>query len=95
MNEYELMVIIHPEVDEDGVTAINEQITGWINSHGGVVDKTNVWGRRKLAYEIHKQTEGTYFVMDLKLDGASLAEVERSVKLHERILRYMFVRQGD
>lgn len=92
MNEYELMYIVHPEADEAAVNAINEQVTAWIVARGGQVVKTNVWGRRRLLFEIRKQNEGTYVVMNLQLAGSALAEVERNVKLHEKILRYMFVR---
>ncbi|MFZ2489676.1 MAG: 30S ribosomal protein S6 [Anaerolineae bacterium] len=95
MNEYELMYIVHPEADTDAVTAINEQVTGWVGAQGGEVVQTNVWGRRKLAFAIEKQTEGSYVVMNLRLASTSVAEVERNVKLHEQILRYMFVRQGE
>jgi len=95
MNEYELMVIVHPEADSDAVTALNEQIATWINAQGGEVVQTNVWGRRKLAFEINKQTEGSYVVTTLRLASAALAEVERTIRLHEQVLRYMFVRQGE
>lgn len=95
MNEYELMYIVRPEADSDAVTAINEQVLSWISGQGGEVVKSNVWGRRKLAYAIEKQTEGTYVVVDLKLAGEALAEVERNVKLHEQVLRYLFIRKGD
>jgi small subunit ribosomal protein S6 len=95
MNEYELMYIVHPEADEDAVNAINEQVTAWIVTQGGQVLKTNLWGRRRLLFEIRKQNEGTYVIMNLQLAASALAEVERSVKLHEKILRYMFVRLGN
>jgi small subunit ribosomal protein S6 len=89
------MFIVHPEADSDAVTAVNEQVTAWIGGQGGEVTQTNVWGRRKLAFAIDKQTEGTYVLMNLRLAGLALAEVERNIRLHERILRYMFVRQGE
>ncbi len=95
MNEYELMFIVHPEADSDAVTGVSEQLAAWIGAQGGEVLQTNVWGRRKLAYAIEKQSEGTYVVMTLKLAGSALAEVERNIRLHEQILRYMFVRQGE
>jgi small subunit ribosomal protein S6 len=89
------MFIVHPEADSDAVTAVNEQVAAWIGGQGGEVTQTNVWGRRKLAFAIDKQTEGTYVLMNLRLAGLALAEVERNIRLHERILRYMFVRQGE
>lgn len=95
MNEYELMFIVRPEADSDAVTGVNEQVAVWIGAQGGEVLQTNVWGRRKLAYAIDKQTEGTYVLMNLRLAGLALAEVERNIRLHEQVLRYMFVRQGE
>jgi small subunit ribosomal protein S6 len=95
MNEYELMVIVRPEADSDAVEAINAQVATWISSRGGEIVNSNVWGRRKLAYAIDKQTEGTYVVHELKLEGKALAEVERNVKLHDQILRYVFIRKGE
>jgi len=95
VNEYELMFIVRPEADSDAVTAVNEQVAGWIGAQGGEVLQTNVWGRRKLAFAIDKQTEGTYVLMTLRLAGLALAEVERNIRLHEQVLRYMFVRQGE
>lgn len=89
------MFIVHPEADSDAVAGINEQVAAWIGAQGGEVTQTNVWGRRKLAFAIEKQTEGTYVVMNLRLESLALAEVERNIRLHEQILRYMFVRQGE
>jgi small subunit ribosomal protein S6 len=95
VNEYELMFIVHPEADSDGVTAVSEQIATWIGAQGGEVTQTNVWGRRKLAYALDKQNEGSYVLMHLRLAGTALAEVERNIRLDEKVLRYMFVRQGE
>jgi small subunit ribosomal protein S6 len=89
------MFIVHPEADSDAVTGVSEQVAAWIGGQGGEVTQTNVWGRRKLAFAIEKQTEGTYVLMNLRLAGPALAEVERNIRLHEQILRYMFVRQGE
>lgn len=95
MSDYEVMYIVHPDADEEAVTGINEQVAGWISGRGGEVTKTNVWGRRKLTYSIAKQTEGTYVVVNMQLDGAELKEVERNMKLHEHILRYLILRQNS
>jgi small subunit ribosomal protein S6 len=76
------MFIVHPEADSDAVTSVNEQVTAWIGAQGGEVLQTNVWGRRKLAFAIDKHSEGTYVVMNLRLAGLALAEVERNIRLH-------------
>lgn len=95
MTDYEMMVIVHPDVDEDGMLAVQEQISQWISNQGGEVLKVDVWGRRKLAYPIRKQLEGSYVVMDMRIPGANLLELERNLKLHERILRYLIVRKAE
>ncbi|MEA3337181.1 MAG: 30S ribosomal protein S6 [Chloroflexota bacterium] len=95
MNTYELMYIVHPEADEDAVTGISEQVASWVSAEGGEVLKSNVWGKRKLAYAIDKQTEGTYVVADLQLPVSGLPEFERNLKLHEQILRHLIVRPGN
>ncbi|MEI2690461.1 MAG: 30S ribosomal protein S6 [Anaerolineae bacterium] len=92
MNSCSLFI---PRPTSDAVTSINEQVIAWIGAQGGELLQTNVWGRRKLAFAIDKHSEGSYVVMNLRLAGATLAEVERNIRLHERILRYIFVRQGE
>lgn len=93
-NQYEIMVIVHPEADEEAVTAFNEQVGQWVGAQGGELVNTNVWGRRKLAYAIEKQTEGTYVVYDLRMPSAGMSELDRSLRLHEQVLRFLVVRQG-
>lgn len=95
MNDYEIMYIVHPEADEDGVTGIVEQINQWVVDQGGEVVKTDVWGRRKLAYVIRKQTEGSYVVVQMRMPGTGLAELERNMKLHEQVIRYLVLRKGQ
>ena len=93
-NQYEIMVIVHPEADEEAVTAFNEQVGQWASAQGGELVNTNVWGRRKLAYAIEKQTEGTYVVYDLRMPSAGVAELDRNLRLHEQVVRFLVVRQG-
>lgn len=95
MNDYEVMFIVHPEADQDGVSAISEQFAKWVSDQGGEVTKSSVLGRRRLAFAIRRQTEGTYVVTNMRLAGSGLAEVERSLKLHEQILRYQVIRLSD
>lgn len=95
MNDYEIMAIVQPEADQDAVTAFNELFGQWISAQGGELLKTNVWGRRKLAFAIDKHTEGTYVVYDLRLPASKLAEIDRNLRLHEQVIRYLIVRQGE
>lgn len=95
MNDYEVMVIVHPEADEETVSAINEQVGQWVSAQGGEMVKVDAWGRRKLAYAINKLTEGTYVVYEMRLPPTAVAEIDRGLRYHEQIVRYLIVRQDD
>jgi len=93
-SEYELVFIAHPELEdeEEGVPALTAKVQEWIEAVGGEVALTDVWGRRRLAYPIRKQTEGTYVLVRASLPRQALVELERELKLSEHILRYLLVR---
>ena len=89
MRKYELICIFQPELDETAFKSAVERVQNWITEAGGTVDKTEVWGRRKLAYIIHKQTEGQYVLMNITLDPKSTSELERNIRYLESVLRHM------
>jgi len=89
MRNYELVCIFQPELDETAFKGAVERVQSWITETGGSVDKTEVWGRRKLAYIIHKQTEGQYVLMNITLDPKAASDVERNIRFLETILRHM------
>jgi len=89
MRNYELICIIHPDLDESVYNDALEKIKGWITESGGSVDKTESWGRRKLAYMIHKQTEGQYVLMNITLDPKATSELERNIRFLEPVIRHM------
>ena len=92
MRQYEVMVILSPELEERTVSPTLDQFLGVIRDSGGSVEKVDVWGRRKLAYEIDKKGEGIYAVLDLKCAPAAVAELDRQLGLNENILRTKVVR---
>jgi small subunit ribosomal protein S6 len=92
MRHYEVMVILSPELEERTVAPTLDQFLGVIRDAGGSVEKVDVWGRRKLAYEIDKKGEGIYAVLDLKCESAAVAELDRQLGLNESILRTKVVR---
>jgi small subunit ribosomal protein S6 len=92
MRQYEVMVILSPELEERTVAPTLDQFLGVIRDAGGSVEKVDVWGRRKLAYEINKKGEGIYAVLDLKCEPAAVAELDRQLGLNENILRTKVVR---
>jgi small subunit ribosomal protein S6 len=89
MREYELVFIVHPDLDETATTDIVERIKGWITEGGGTVDKVDPWGKRKLAYPIRKQTEGQYFLITTKMTPAFVSEMERNLRFLEPVIRFL------
>ena len=92
MRHYELMVILDPRLDERTVVPSLDAFLGVVRSGGGSVEKVDVWGRRKLAYEIDKKGEGIYAVLDLTCDPAAVLEMDRQLGLSESVLRTKVIR---
>jgi len=95
VRDYELVAIISPEVDEEGVSKIVDKVTQSINSRGGVVDDIKKWGRRKLAYPIRKFMEADYILARFKLTPKSVKELEGEIRASGDILRYLVVKVED
>jgi small subunit ribosomal protein S6 len=92
MRRYELMVLLDPEVEEKTVAPSLEQYLGVVRSDGGTVEKVDIWGRRRLAYEIAKKSEGIYAVVDIVAEPASVKELDRQLNLNETVLRTKLMR---
>jgi small subunit ribosomal protein S6 len=92
MRHYELMVILDPSLDERTVTPSLETFLNVIKSDGGTVEKIEVWGKRRLAYEIAKNTEGIYAVLEVTCEPATVAELDRQLGLNESVLRTKVIR---
>ncbi|HDN81077.1 MAG: 30S ribosomal protein S6 [Chloroflexi bacterium] len=92
MREYEMTFIITPDLEQEQIDATIEEVQKLVVSQGGQVSKTDVWGRRRLAYPIRKKREGYYVVMQMQLPPEALKELDHSLKLNESILRYLIVR---
>jgi small subunit ribosomal protein S6 len=91
MRQYEVAYIVHPELDETAFKDINDRISSLITDSGGKIDKVDMWGKKKLAYEIRKQTEGQYVFLHATLPPTFCAELERSLGLLEPVLRFMII----
>jgi small subunit ribosomal protein S6 len=89
---YELVYIVSPTVDEQALAAVNEKVEKFIASNGGAITRRDDWGKRHLAYQILKFTEGYYTVLQLQLPPTAVRDLERSLKLTEEIMRYLVVR---
>ncbi|MEE8637003.1 MAG: 30S ribosomal protein S6 [Chloroflexi bacterium] len=95
MRDYELVAMINPEVDEEGVAKIIGKVTQSINGRGGAVEDVKQWGRRRLAYPIQKVTEADYVLARFKLMPESVKELEAEIGASRDILRYLVVRVDD
>ncbi|SDU33317.1 30S ribosomal protein S6 [Jiangella alkaliphila] len=92
MRRYEVMVILDPESEERTVQPSLEQYLGVVRESGGSVEKIDIWGRRKLSYEIGKKSEGIYAVLDVTCEADTVAELDRQLGLSETVLRTKVVR---
>ena len=95
MRQYEMMVIAHPELVDEGLTKTIETIGEWITASEGKVVKIDNWGRRKFAYPIDKLRDGNYILFDVELEPTAIVELERNLRLSEDVLRYLLVRLED
>jgi small subunit ribosomal protein S6 len=92
MRQYELMVILDPELEERTVAPSLDQFLNVIRQGGGTVGNIDIWGRRRLAYEISKKTEGIYAVVDLTAEPDIVKELDRQLNLNESVLRTKVLR---
>ncbi|GAB7181956.1 30S ribosomal protein S6 [Kitasatospora sp. NPDC059811] len=92
MRHYEVMVILDPSVEERAVSPLIENFLTVVRNAGGKVEKVDTWGRRRLAYEINKQSEGIYSVIDLKATPEVVKELDRQMGLSESVLRTKVLR---
>lgn len=89
MRNYEVAFIAHPDLEESAYKEILEKIQGWIKDAGGKVANVDLWGKRKMAYEIRKQSEGQYVILQTEMEPKFCAELERNFGLEESIMRFM------
>ena len=93
MKRYEVIVIVKTDLNDEDITALIERSQTIITDRKGVIAKIDKWGKRRLAYEINKQKDGYYFLIDFAGDGSIVAEVERNYKIDDRILKFMTVKK--
>ncbi|WP_066639380.1 30S ribosomal protein S6 [Serinicoccus hydrothermalis] len=93
MRQYELMIILDPETDERNLQPTLEKMLGVVTKDGGSIEEIDVMGRRRLAYEIKKQAEGIYAVVNLTAEPATAQELDRQLGLNESVLRTKLLRR--
>jgi small subunit ribosomal protein S6 len=92
LRAYELMVILDPELEERTVAPSLDTYLNVVRNDGGSVDNVEIWGRRRLAYEINKKPEGIYAVVTLQAEPATVKELDRQLTLNESVLRTKVIR---
>ncbi|MDQ3903951.1 MAG: 30S ribosomal protein S6 [Actinomycetota bacterium] len=93
MRRYEMMIILDPQLDERTVGPSLDQYLSVVKTQGGRIEKVDVWGKRRLSYEINKHTEGIYAVLDMSCTPAAVAELDRQLSLSESVLRTKVLRR--
>ena len=92
MNTYELAVVVNAKIEDDARTATIEKVKEYIARFGGTITNVDEWGKKRLAYEIQKMREGYYYFIQFESDSSCPAEVEKSVRIMENVIRFLCVR---
>ncbi|MGH7763419.1 MAG: 30S ribosomal protein S6 [Candidatus Dormibacteraceae bacterium] len=95
MREYEVLYILRADLDDDKVQDALKRVNAVIERSGGAIERTNLWGKRKLAYEVKHQKEGSYVLQDFSIAPERLPELESALKITEEVLRHLIVRKPE
>jgi small subunit ribosomal protein S6 len=95
LRDYELVVILNPEIGDDVVSESLERLNQGITSLGGEVVESNHWGRRRLAYPISRHFEGNYVVSQIKMDPSEIPAFEGTLRISEEVIRHIIVKAGE
>lgn len=95
MRDYELVLIINPEIPEEEVPAHIDKVSEFITARGGTITEVNRWGKRKMSYPINHFREGNYVLTRFKTEPGMTAALEANLRISEKILRHLLVRVGD
>jgi small subunit ribosomal protein S6 len=95
MHAYEVAVVVRADLSDQDRSVQIETFKGWISTQGGNVTQIDHWGRRRLAYPVSKQRDGYYLLMKAEMPATALAEIERSLRLSENVLRFLITREND
>jgi small subunit ribosomal protein S6 len=92
VRDYELMVVLDPNLDDAAIDAMNTRIQTLATQRGGTIEHVDTWGRRRLAYPIGRYRDGVYILYRMQLPPNAAAEIERALKLTESVIRHLLVR---
>jgi small subunit ribosomal protein S6 len=95
LRDYEVLYIVRADLDDDKVQEAIKRVNTLIERSGGTVERTNLWGKRKLAYEVKHQKEGSYVLQDFQVAPERVPELEAALKITEEVLRHLIVRKPE
>lgn len=95
MNKYELAVVVSAMIEDDARTAVVDKCKALVERFGGKIADVDEWGKKKLAYEIEKMTEGFYYFIHFEAEGDAIAEIEHRIRIMDGVIRYLCVRQDE
>jgi small subunit ribosomal protein S6 len=95
LRDYEVLYIVRADLDDEKVQEIVKRVSTLIEKAGGKLERTNLWGKRKLAYEVKHQKEGSYVLQDFQIGPERIPELESALKITEEVLRHLIVRKPE
>jgi small subunit ribosomal protein S6 len=95
LRDYEVLYIVRADLEDDKVQEIVKRVNTLIERAGGSLERTNIWGKRKLAYEVKHQKEGSYVLQDFQIGPDRIPELEAALKITEEVLRHLIVRKPE
>ena len=95
MNKYELAVVLSAKLEDDERAAAIEKVQGYITRFGGVVSEVEEWGKKKLAYDIQKMSEGYYYFIQFEAEAEAPAQIEENIRIMDNVLRFLCVRKDE
>ncbi len=95
MRDYEVLYIVRADLDDDKVQDVVKRVNTLIERSGGAIEQTSLWGKRRLAYEVKHQKEGSYVLQDFQIGPDRVPELEAALKITEEVLRHLIVRKPE
>ena len=95
MKKYELAVVVSAMIEDDARTAVVDKCKALVERFGGQIADVEEWGKKKLAYEIQKMTEGYYYFIHFESDGTAISEIDSRIRIMDGVIRYLCVRQDE
>jgi small subunit ribosomal protein S6 len=95
LRDYEVLYIVRADLDDEKVQDAVKRVNTLIERSGGAIQRTNLWGKRKLAYEVKHQKEGSYVLQDFQIEPGRVPELEAALKITEEVLRHLIVRKPE